>query len=360
MAIKGGVRGSQAKNKACLKPASNFGPHLQFRFFPEKKFSDVADWVRGSAGFGRTPKDPPPPQGCIGMGEAPPPPLQAPSVRPATVSLMPNASCKGIYNRQEPPQTALATSSNCLSKVPFLLMYPCPPPPPPGGGHYAMVWAKDRTAHPSHVGHHPCRCIPPPPPHWSACQGWGSVVDCHVAHHGSAMSLPETCRRSCCARLSAGSHRRCRCTLRRLSPSPPWPPPHLRSPPAQWATSWCLQVCDACVPSIWRTERMARSRPVRLPCSLATPLPPALSLVLLELVMLCDRHKWRIIEFPTSNQSTPPPPGTCLNFHSDGGGTPPPWTPSPLPWTPSPPPPPRSSKSLPPPPPTRHRQRQTT
>ena len=36
----------------------------------------------------------------------------------------------------------------------------------------------------------------------------------------------------------------------------------------------------------------------------------------------------------------PPPPGTCFNFHSDGGGGPLPLgPPPPLPWTPSPPPP---------------------
>ena len=33
---------------------------------------------------------------------------------------------------------------------------------------------------------------------------------------------------------------------------------------------------------------------------------------------------------------TPPPPGTCFNFHSDGGGGASPRDPLPLPWTPSP------------------------
>ena len=38
----------------------------------------------------------------------------------------------------------------------------------------------------------------------------------------------------------------------------------------------------------------------------------------------------------------PHPPGTCFNFHSGrGGGTPPPWTPSPPPLDPLPPLPPQ-------------------
>ena len=44
-----------------------------------------------------------------------PPPSRAPSLCPATVPLTPCASLKGICNRQYPPATALATSSNRLS-----------------------------------------------------------------------------------------------------------------------------------------------------------------------------------------------------------------------------------------------------
>ena len=38
--------------------------------------------------------------------------------------------------------------------------------------------------------------------------------------------------------------------------------------------------------------------------------------------------------------------GTCFNFHSDGGGTPPPWTPSPPPLDPLPPSPPPPSAQV--------------
>ena len=44
----------------------------------------------------------------------PPPPSRAPSMCPATVPLTPSASLNGICNRQQPPPTALATSSNRL------------------------------------------------------------------------------------------------------------------------------------------------------------------------------------------------------------------------------------------------------
>ena len=50
-----------------------------------------------------------------GEGPPPPPPSRAPSLRPSTVSLTPSASFNGICNRQQPPPTALATSSNRLS-----------------------------------------------------------------------------------------------------------------------------------------------------------------------------------------------------------------------------------------------------
>ena len=50
-----------------------------------------------------------------GPGRSPPPPSRARSRCPATVPLTPSASLNGICNRQYPPPTALATSSNRLS-----------------------------------------------------------------------------------------------------------------------------------------------------------------------------------------------------------------------------------------------------
>ena len=55
-------------------------------------------------------------QGCIGRGGGTThPPSRAPSLCPATVPLAASASFNGICNRQQPPLTALATSSNHLS-----------------------------------------------------------------------------------------------------------------------------------------------------------------------------------------------------------------------------------------------------
>ena len=53
--------------------------------------------------------------GVHGKGGSHPPPSRARSLCPGTVSLAASASFSGIYNRQQPPPTALATSSNRLS-----------------------------------------------------------------------------------------------------------------------------------------------------------------------------------------------------------------------------------------------------
>ena len=51
-----------------------------------------------------------------GGGEVPPhDPSRARSLCPATAPLTPSASLNGFCNRQQPPLTALATSSNRLS-----------------------------------------------------------------------------------------------------------------------------------------------------------------------------------------------------------------------------------------------------
>ena len=55
------------------------------------------------------------PQGYIGRGGGTLPLSRACSLRPATVFLTPSASFNGICDRQQPPPTALATSSNRLS-----------------------------------------------------------------------------------------------------------------------------------------------------------------------------------------------------------------------------------------------------
>ena len=61
-----------------------------------------------------------------------------PNLYPATVPLTASASFNGICNRQIPPPTALATSSNRLSnrfwgtsEAPSFLMHPCPKPSAP-------------------------------------------------------------------------------------------------------------------------------------------------------------------------------------------------------------------------------------
>ena len=61
---------------------------------------------------GRIPVAPPRPphRDAMEVGKVSPPP--PPPRRPATVSLTPSASFNGVCNRQSPPPTALATSSN--------------------------------------------------------------------------------------------------------------------------------------------------------------------------------------------------------------------------------------------------------
>ena len=75
----------------------------------------------------------PPPQGCIGRGEAPP----FKGAQPMPSHCLPDGKCQpsfnGICNRQQPPPTALATSSNRLPNR-FWGPFPCngiPAPPPP-------------------------------------------------------------------------------------------------------------------------------------------------------------------------------------------------------------------------------------
>ena len=53
-------------------------------------------------------------QGCIGRGDAPPPPSRAPSLCPATVPLRASTSLNGIVTDSNRPQPASATSSNRL------------------------------------------------------------------------------------------------------------------------------------------------------------------------------------------------------------------------------------------------------
>ena len=79
-------------------------------------------------------------------GQVPSLPSRAPSLCPAAVSLTPSASLNGICNRQYPPPTALATSSNRLPnrfwgrpQVPPFLMHPCLGGTEAGGAG-GLVW----------------------------------------------------------------------------------------------------------------------------------------------------------------------------------------------------------------------------
>ena len=57
-------------------------------------------------------------------GVTPPPPPRAPGLCPATVSLTPSASLKGICNRQKPLWQPPPTASGAAAEVASLLMHP--------------------------------------------------------------------------------------------------------------------------------------------------------------------------------------------------------------------------------------------
>ena len=104
-------------------------------------------------------------EGFNGRGEVPPPPFRAPSLCTATVPLTASASFNGICNRQQPPPTALGTSSDPLfDRCWGRLRGPFPSNASLAGAHRPWSSVLDvpslwrRTGHPGHISAHASHC----------------------------------------------------------------------------------------------------------------------------------------------------------------------------------------------------------